>query len=68
MELDISRKQAREALDELERYIAKLEILAIQYRNDMRYTPTPDSRLRRIKAINDVIGDDGVKTDWAGWK
>lgn len=28
-----------------------------QYRNDMRWTPAPDSKLRRIDAINAVLGE-----------
>lgn len=49
----------RERVKELEAMpIEGLRELAYQYRSDMRHPPAPDSRERRIKAINAVIGSD----------
>jgi hypothetical protein len=45
-------EQCREAAREIER----LRELLWQYRDDMRYPPSGDSRARRIEAINAVIG------------
>lgn len=39
------------------RVLDECKALLWQYRDDMRYPPAPDSRKRRIEAVDAVLGD-----------
>lgn len=45
-------------VDRLKQENQKMRELLWQYRSDMRHPPASDSRLRRIEAINAVLGDE----------
>lgn len=51
-------KRIENSLSYISNQVDELMALARQYRNDMRYPPTQDSRERRIEWINRVIGKD----------
>lgn len=51
-------KRITDALSNISRDVDELLALARQYRNDMRYPPSQESRVRRIEWIDRVIGKD----------
>jgi len=38
--------------------VARLRLLAMQYRDDLKYPPAPDSTERRLEVITKELGDD----------
>ena len=45
-------------IEALQAEVARLRLLAMQYRDDLKYPPAPDSRERRLEAITKELGDD----------
>lgn len=43
--------------DKITAALDECKALLWQYRDDMRYTPAPDSKARRIQAINKLLGE-----------
>lgn len=49
--------EAASRIEALQAEVARLWLLAMQYRDDLKYPPAPDSKERRLAAITKELGD-----------